>query len=246
MPEHGYGRADDGPEMETFRPPAFGKVRVMQKVNYLESIEKTGLFRHLSPDNYEQVWEELRMAPHKFEDQQTIYTQGEKVTRIGIVHDGLIKGEKFHEEGSSHLAHMYMKGETFAFEGAFSGRKTAPMDFISEGESTVIFFDLNAIYGGTFERELMKGLTEMLANDNIKKLYRIETLSQKGLRDRILTYLKIQSDKNGTDSIIINMSRQQLAHYLCVNRSALSYELNEMKRDGLIDINKKKITLLNV
>lgn len=223
--------------------PHFGKVRVMQ-ANYLESVEKTGLFRHLSPEDYEKAWEELRMASHRFGDQQAIYLQGDKVKRIGIVHDGLVKGEKFHEEGDSHLAHMYASGEAFAFEGAFSGRKTAPIDFISEGDTTVIFFDIEAIYGGSFERELMKGLAEMLANDNIKKLYRIETLSQKGLRDRIMTYLRIQSDKNGSKTVNVKMSRQQMAHYLCVNRSALSHEINEMQRDGIIKMDKKRITLL--
>ena len=35
------------------------------------------------------------------------------------------------------------------------------------------------------------------------------------------------------------MSREQLARYLCVNRTALSYELNQMKRDGLIDFRGK-------
>ena len=235
---------DDGPITETNGPPVFGKVCVMNRINYLKSVEKTGLFRHLNPEHYEKVWDELKMAPHTFEDQQIIYGQGDKVTRIGIVHNGVVKGEKFHEEGTSHLAHMYTEGEAFAFEGAFSGRKTAPMDFISEGDTTVIFFDLNAIYEGTFERELMKGLTELLANDNIKKLYRIETLSQKGLRDRIMAYLKIQADKHGRETVTVNMSRQQLAHYLCVNRSALSYELNEMQRDGIIKIDKKLITIL--
>lgn len=244
MPGHGYGRIDDGPDMETCRPPMFGKVCVMNKAKYLVSVEKTGLLRYVSPENYEKVWEELRMAPRSFEDQQTVYLQGDVVNRVAIVHKGLVKGEKFHEEGTSHLAHMYASGEAFAFEGALSGRKTAPMDFISEGESTVIFFDLEAIYNSSFERELMKGLTELLANDNIKKLYRIETLSQKGLRDRIMTYFNILSDKSGTRIINVNMSRYQLAHYLCVNRSALSHEINEMQRDGLIEINKKRIKLL--
>ena len=239
-----YGIADDGPDMETYRPPVFGKVSVMNKARYLESVEKTGLLRYLSPDNYEKIWDELRMAPHKFDDQQTVYLQGDVVNRVAIVHEGLIKGEKFHEEGNSHLAHMYTKGEAFAFEGALSGKKTSPMDYISEGDTTVIFFDIAAIYNSSFERELMKGLTELLANDNIKKLYRIETLSQKGLRDRIMTYFHILADKSGSNIINVNMSRYQLAHYLCVNRSALSHEINEMQRDGLIEINKKRIKIL--
>ena len=40
------------------------------------------------------------------------------------------------------------------------------------------------------------------------------------------------------------MSREQLAQYLCVNRSALSNELSKMKREGLIDFHKDQFTLL--
>lgn len=229
---------------ENVRTSHSGKAYVMCKKDYLESIEKTGLFRYLDTKEYETVWRELRMAPHRFKDQETIYMQGDRVDRIGIVCKGLIKGEKFHEEGTSHLAHMYTEGETFAFEGAFSAKKTSPLDYISEGESTVVFFDIDAVYDSDFERQLVKGLTELLANDNIKKLYRIETLSQKGMRDRIMTYFSILSDKSGSQIITLNMSRQQLAYYLCVNRSALSHEINEMQRDGVIKINKKQISLL--
>lgn len=216
----------------------------MSEKKYLKSIEQTGLFQYLKEEDYDMVWKELHMSVRTFSNGQAVYAQGDRINRVAIVHEGLIKGEKFHEEGTSHLSHIYSEGEVFAIEGAFSGQKTSPLDYISEGNSTVIFFDVEAIYSGSFERELMKGLSEVLANDNIKKTYRIEMLSQKGLRDRIMTYFRILSGKSGSLVITVNMSREQMAHYLCVNRSALSHELNEMKRDGVIDMNKKKITIL--
>lgn len=218
----------------------------MNKRRYLESVEKTGLFRYLKEDSYGRAWETLRMSPRSFVDQQTIYAQGDEVNRVAIVHEGLVKGEKFHEEGTSHLAHMYGNGDAFAFEGAFSGKKTSPLDFISEGRSIIIFFDVNRLYGCPFERELIKGFMEIMANDNIKKLYRIETLSQRGMRSRITSYFRILSEKSGSPVITLNMSRQQLAYYLCVNRSALSYELNEMQREGVIKMERRKITLLKI
>lgn len=216
----------------------------MNRTDYLESIEKTGLFRYLGDADYGTVWDELKISSRKFDDQQTIYLHGDDVRRVGVVHSGIVKGEKFHEEGTSHLVHVYSEGEAFAFEGAFSRKKTSPMDYISEGESVVIFFDIDAIYNSTYERQLMKGLTELLANDSIKKMYRIETLSQKGLRDRIMTHFRILAEKSGTNTINLNMSRYQLAYYLCVNRSALSHEINEMQREGIIKMDKKKIILL--
>lgn len=214
------------------------------KKAYLESVSKSGLFRYLGEAYYERAWRELRMAPRKYKDQQIIYAQGDKVKRGAIVHSGLVKGEKFHLEGTSHLAHMYTRGEPFAFEGAVSGKRTSPLDFISEGETTIIFFDVQKIFDNCFEGQLVKGFMEVLANDNIKKLYRIETLSKRGMRDRIMTYFKILSAKSGSSRITLELSRSQLAHYLCVNRTALSYELNQMQREGLIEMNRKTITIL--
>ena len=40
------------------------------------------------------------------------------------------------------------------------------------------------------------------------------------------------------------MSREQMAQYLCVNRSALSNELNKMKREKIIDFEKDKFRIL--
>ena len=43
---------------------------------------------------------------------------------------------------------------------------------------------------------------------------------------------------------MIPFSRQQLADYLSVDRSALSNELSRMKKDGLIAFKKNEFTLL--
>lgn len=214
------------------------------KENYLKSVAMSGLFKYLAKKNYEQAWQELNMAPHKYDDQQIIYSQDEPVSRAGIVHSGLVKGERVHSEGTSSLAYYYAKGEVFAFEGALSGKRTSPLQITADDDTCVIFFDVQKIFASSFERDLTKGLMELLANDDIKKLYRIEILSKKGLRDRIMTHFELMASRNDGRSFTLHMTRDQLARYLCVNRSALSYELNEMKREGIIDFDKKKYIIL--
>lgn len=204
----------------------------------------SGLFRYLSKEDYSKAWQELNMAPHNYNDQQIIYCQGETVGRAGIIHSGLVKGERLHSEGASSLTYYYAKGELFAFEGALSGKRTSPLQLTADDDTCVIFFDVQKIFGSSFERQLTKGLMELLANDDIKKLYHIEILSKKGLRDRILTYFNIMASRNDGHSFTLNMSREQLAKYLCVNRSALSYELHEMKRDGVLFFEKNKYFIL--
>lgn len=214
------------------------------KEKYLKSVAMSGLFKYLDETCFEQAWQELSMAPHKYNSQQIIYGQDDIVKRVGIVHSGLVKGERLHVEGTSSLAYYYAKGEIFAFEGALSGKRTSPLQITADDDTDVIFFDVQKIFTSTYQQQLIKGLMELLANDDIKKLYRIEVLSKKGLRERIMTYFAMMAARNGNNTFTLNMSREQLAKYLCVNRSALSYELNQMKREHIIDFDKKKYIIL--
>ena len=72
-----------------------------------------------------------------------------------------------------------------------------------------------------------------------------DMLSRRGLRDRILTYLTLQAARRDEDSFQISFSREELADFLCVNRSALSHELSLMEQEGLIRFRKNLFTLLS-
>lgn len=214
------------------------------KESYIKSVAASGLFKYVPDSYYSKVWDELNMGPHNYHRDEIIYSQGAKVNRCGIVHSGLVKSELIHTEGTSSLAYYYAKGEVFAFEGALSGKTTSPTEISAEGTNTcVIFFDIHKIFACSFHIQIIKGLMELLANDDIKKLYRLEILSKKTIRERLLTYFKIMCSQGNDNSFTLTMSRQQLSSYLCVNRSALSNEINNMKREGIIDFTNKKYTI---
>ena len=213
--------------------------------SHLQSVAMSGLFKYIDLKDHEQAWNELNMAPHSYFADEIIYHQDEKIVRAAIVHKGIVKGERIHAEGTSHLAYIYRRGESFAFEGALSGRGTSPLQLTVQGDTTVIFFDVQNIFSSTFERALLTGLLEQLANDDIKKLYRIEILSRRSIRGRIMAHFKFLASRYGSNTFTLDMNREQLAQYLCVNRSALSNELNIMKREGIIDFDKRQFTLLS-
>ena len=69
-------------------------------------------------------------------------------------------------------------------------------------------------------------------------------VSQRGLRSRILIYLTMQAERRGANSFQIPFSREEMADFLCVNRSKLSHELSLMEQEGLIRFRKNCFTLL--
>ena len=214
------------------------------KESYLKSVSKSGLFRYLPEEKYSRIWNELAMAPRTYQQGQIIYSQDQIIERAAIVHSGRVRGELIDSDGNAHVMYFYDHGEIFAFEGAVSRKKSSPINLVADDETIVLFFDVNKITVCSASEEIITGLFELLANSDIKKLYRIEILSHKSLRERIMLYLNIVASTKGSRSLDLEMSRQQLADYLCVNRSALSNELNLLKKEGVIELDGKKVTLL--
>ncbi|MEG1085057.1 MAG: Crp/Fnr family transcriptional regulator [Anaerovoracaceae bacterium] len=186
----------------------------------------------------------LNVLKKKYNEGAMIFSEDEEIKMIGLVHCGLVRGEKPHLDGDIHLVYTYDKGEIFGLEGAASIIQTAPMNYVAEEGTQVLMIPMDSLFQGEYKVDLITALVRILASDNVKKLYKIEMLAKRSLRQRVMVYLEILRKKAGTNSFTINMDREQLAQYLCVNRSALSYELNEMQRDGLIRFKKNKFELV--
>ena len=76
-----------------------------------------------------------------------------------------------------------------------------------------------------------------------EKNERIELLSKKTIRNKLLEYFKIKTENRITKNIYLPFTFMDLAAYLGVDRSAMHRELKHLQDEGLIEIKNKKITL---
>ena len=90
---------------------------------------------------------------------------------------------------------------------------------------------------------LIKNLYSIIDDKMKQKNERIEILTKKSIRDKLLEYFKIMSRKNGSKVIYLPFGFTDLADYIAVDRSAMSRELKYLKEEGLISITGKRITL---
>ena len=77
-----------------------------------------------------------------------------------------------------------------------------------------------------------------------EKNERIEILSKKTIRNRLLEYFHISTQKTGSKIIYLPFSYTELADFLAIDRSAMSREIKNLKNEGFIKTTKGKITLL--
>ena len=95
-----------------------------------------------------------------------------------------------------------------------------------------------------FHSRLIFNLLKVVANRNLAFNRKLEILSKRTTREKLMTYLMHEAKRQGSSHFTIPFDRQALADYLGVDRSALSAEISKMKKDGILDSERSRFVLL--
>ena len=133
----------------------------------------------------------------------------------------------------------------------WTGSRVAPYFAVAAEDSQVVQFpafllDEDGGLEAKWRLQILEKVLKLISQDNMRKEYRLSILSRKGLRERILTYLSMQGAKRRTSTFTIPFTREELASFLCVNRSAMCHELSLMQQEGLISFRKNEFTLYDL
>ncbi len=173
----------------------------------------------------------------------------ERIDWFGVVLEGRVHIVQMFSSGMTSLMESLPPSYALGIDLLFTKTRKSPYYAVAAASSRVMVFprELLTEPGLLPEEErlaMWQQLLTMISQANMRKHNRIAILSQRGLRDRVLTYLILQANRQADDSFQISFSREELADYLCVNRSALSHELSLMEQEGLIRFRKNQFTLL--
>lgn len=168
----------------------------------------------------------------------------------GIVAAGELNTFKPDTDGRLNLIRKIRVSELFGLDIASTPSRLSPLITVCATEAEVITFPYARISepGPIPDRlrcTMLKNILELTANENMRQLYKIDILSRKSLRERILLYLTLQARRKKTHDLFIPFNREEFAAYLCVDRSALSRELSRMQEEGLIEFEKNRFRLLS-
>ena len=174
----------------------------------------------------------------------------ERCDSFGIVLKGKVKLMHFFSNGDYGIMGVLEEGDLFGVDLIGTGSRISPYCAEAMQPAQVISFPASAVLEpGTLEEgtriEILRKMMNWIADENMRKEYRLAILFQKGIRDRIMTYLTMQAQKRHSASFTIPFNRDELASYLCVNRTCLSHELSLMAQEGILECHRGTFTLLN-
>lgn len=206
------------------------------------------LFANFTSKECEQFIEYAKPVRRTLQKEEVLNDEGVLVDAFAILLSGRLKGGRYRYDGTLDLIEIYTKNDIVNLETVCTPTRVSPVQITAMEDSEVLLFD-HKLLQETMSQEnkwnkIQSNIIHILANENIKKLYKIDVLYKKALRERILIFLKHMESRLNTSEFHIRMDREQFAQYLGVNRSALSHELSLMQKDGIIEFKKDFFKIL--
>ena len=206
------------------------------------------LFRGMSDDEMRSLAPCLSPDLRTYPKGALILREGDSSPAVGIVVSGSVHIVRDDISGARSILAEVPEGSLFGESYACSGTNRIPVTVVAATDAEVLFIDYQRIVGTcpsacAFHSKLIENMIAILAAKNVALSEKHEVLSRRSTRDKITAYLQSESRKAGAATFTIPFSRQEMADYLCVDRSAMSRELGRMQDEGLISYYRNSFRL---
>lgn len=208
-------------------------------------MDKTQLFENIDANDVKKMLNCFEAKKIHFKKEAMILSNLANNTQIGIIESGSAVIIRYNFNGSRTIIEKLNSGDIF---GAILKSHTEELYVIATQETDVCFLNYSKLINRCkknceHHNKLIRNLLDLISEKMQLYNERIEILTKKTIRDKLLTYFSILNKKQITKTITIPFSLTDLADYLSIDRSAMMRELKYLKEEGLIEINRKKIKL---
>lgn len=215
----------------------------------LKNVYEFEIFRGIKAEEMEAMLQCLNAKSSSFKKGEAIMLEGDPASCMGIVISGQADIIKEDYYGNRSIMAKVDAGELFGEVFACAGADAMPVSVFAAENCRIMFMDCGKVIrtcsrSCPFHGTLISNLLRIVSEKALFLNRKIDFLSKRRTREKLLAFLSSQAKQAGKSDFTIPFNRQELADFLCVERSAMSAELSRMKRDGLIDYDRSRFRLL--
>lgn len=189
-----------------------------------------------------------KVTKHSFAKGETVTTYIEKRNQLCV----LLKGEaeliRYDFNGNKTIIGQFSENSVFG-EVLYPANTNNELFVMAKTNCEVLFFKYNNLWekcktNCSFHKEFSEQINRLITSQVVELNTRIELLTKRNIRDKLLSYFNILSTKNLSKKFTIPFSYTDLADYLSVDRSAMMREISYLIEEGFIEKKGRVIRLL--
>lgn len=205
------------------------------------------LFKDITPNNKGKLLKLLETSNFTYQKGVNIAYLFKDKESIGLVLSGSLDIIRIDYNGTRTIIETIYEEEILGT--SLTSLLSNDYEIITREDTKILWLDYNVILGindikYTYYNQFIKNLLMIALEKNTLKNERIEILTQKTIRNKLLEYFRIEALKNRSKIIYLKSTWQDLADYLAIDRCAMTRELKYLKEEGFISVNGRVITLL--
>ena len=213
-------------------------------MNNFETVKECPIFKNFSIDEIIEIFSVISFYEKDYKKNDIILAENTKIEYFGIITNGKIALSNFDYFGNRNILNVFEKGDSFA-EALVSLEIQIPHEVISLTDSSIVWIEYKSLSKSLYYQKILNNLLNIISTKNLILNKKLQILSKRTTREKILEYLSNQKKALSLDSNFeINLNRNEMADYLALDRSNLSRELGKLKKEGIIDFKKNKFKII--
>lgn len=210
------------------------------------SIDSGSLFKHLTHEEADLINFEKEFR--RYNRGEILYNEGSRISGFYCIHSGIIKVFKTGLDGKEQIIRFAKPGDIIAYRSVLSNEVACTSAKVIE-DSSVCFIPSEILISlvksnSNYAFEILRLACHELGEANSF----ITDIAQKTVRERLAEILLLLVHDFGLDDqnyLQISLTREELANIVGTATESVIRLLSEFKLDKLVELNGRKIKILN-
>ncbi|SHH44709.1 Crp/Fnr family transcriptional regulator [Thermosipho atlanticus] len=211
-------------------------------IKYVSVIKKCKLFEDIEEKEIFEILKDYQIE--SYEKDETIRFRNDPCTEVLILIEGETLGLFINEDGKViQVDHMFAP-KTLATAVIFSSNPKFPVDVVTVKPSKILKIPKEKFVRKMMTNEkLLRNYLQLVSDTFVFITDRFYEITLKNLVQKICSYLYELHKAQNSTTVIMNMSKEELAREFGVTRPALSRVFIELEKAGVIEIEGKSIKI---
>ena len=168
---------------------------------------------------------------------------------VGVVLAGQVQILQEDYYGNRSIVAYIGPGQLFGETYACAGVKALPVSVVADENSKLLLIDCYRITVScsnacSFHSRIIHNMLYLVADKNLVYDQKLQIVSKRTTREKLMAYLMNQMKLKNSQEFTIPYDRQELADYLEVDRSGLSVQISQLRKEGILENRKNRFKIL--
>ena len=214
----------------------------------MKKLLENPLFLGVSEAELEKVLICFQANERYYREKEFITTYNGQNNQVGLLISGAISLKHIHADGTLDILEYIQPRGIFGAVFTFFDHKEEFV-VVCEKDCRVLFIDKEHIIkrcpnACMHHSIIVENLFSIMSEKVLNLTEKVEILSHRSIREKLLCYFRIQSEKGKNTHFQLPFSFLTLSNYLCIDRSAMMREIKKMKEEDIIRVEGKEVFLL--